>query len=232
MGRVKASVPRLRTVQPETMQDRVYATLRDAIMSGQFVPGQVISIRSLADELGTSAMPVRDALGRLVTEGAVDASNARALKIVQLSPVKLMELTKIRVNLESLATEIAAQKITKAELARLDRISSAFKQAALEDNLPVYLAANRDFHFCIYRAAQMPTLMNIIEGLWLQIGPTLNALLSTQSIIDYDTAVHDEAVRALKDGDANRARDAIVRDLEAAAQQMMATDYFAQSAAG
>ncbi len=219
-------VPNLPSVRRETVQDRVYATLRTAIMSGQFAPGQVLSIRSLAKELGTSPMPVRDAIGRLVTEKAVDVLPNRSLTISKLSPDKIRELTRIRIEVEGMAADEAALRITNQELRKLDRISDEFLDAGRKGDLASYLAKNQEFHFLIYRAARMPMLMHIIDGLWLQFGPTLNALLSTQPLEDYDTTHHDAAIEALKKGDGAGARRAIAGDLRDAADEMLESGYF------
>lgn len=195
-------------------------------MAGQFAPGQILSIRSLAKELGTSPMPVRDAIGRLETEKAVEVLPNRALTISSLTPEKLRELTRIRIEIEGLASEEAAAKITKQELRKITRISEEFLEAGRSGDLAKYLARNQEFHFSIYRAARMPLLMHIIEGLWLQFGPTLNALLSSQPLEDYDTTHHDAALEALRERDGVGVRHAIAGDLRDAAEEMLSSGYF------
>lgn len=220
------NVPRLPTIRQETVQDQVYRALRVALMSGQFAPGQQLTIRSLATEFGTSPMPVRDAVGRLATEQAVEVMRNRAIIVPRMSPEKLRELTQVRIATEGMAAEEAAQRITKPELRKLDRISQEFLAAGRRGDLETYLARNQQFHFTIYQAAKMPILMRLIESLWLQFGPTLNALLADHPLAEYDTTSHDRALAALKEGRGIEARAAIADDLRIAAEEMLDSGYF------
>lgn len=227
--RTTVAIPNLPTVRQETIQDRVYRTLRTAIMAGRFAPGQQLTIRALAKELGTSAMPVRDAVGRLATEQAVEVMRNRAIIVPRMTSEKLRELIRVRVEVEGLAAEEAASRITPQELRKLDRISKEFLEAGVAGDLARYLARNQEFHFTIYRAAKMPILMRLIEGLWLQFGPTLNALLGEQSLSEYDTSHHDRARAALAAGDGKAARRAMAADLNEAAREMLQSDYFTKA---
>lgn len=226
MGRNNVSIPAMGTLRQTSMQDQAYNKLRLAIMSGEFKPAQLITIRTLSKELGTSPMPVRDALGRLATEGAVQVTENRSYIISPMTQDKLKEITKIRMNVEGLAAEQAAKRITKRELKRLEKISEQFNLAAEQGNLKKYLEYNQDFHFTIYDAARMPVLTKIIGSLWLQFGPALNELLSSIPTLEYDSSTHDLALAALKKGDEQEAKKQIMRDISVAAEEMLASDYF------
>jgi DNA-binding GntR family transcriptional regulator len=228
--KVVTTVPSLPTVRQETVQDQVYQTLRTAIIAGRFKPGQRMTIRSLAQELGTSAMPVRDAVGRLSTERALEVLRNRAIVVPLMTVDKLRELTTIRIEVEGLAAEHAAAHITRQELRQLRKISDAFLAAGRDGDLARYMAHNQEFHFSIYRAAQMPLLTRIIESLWLQFGPTLHALLTRYALTEYDTSHHDAALAALAAGDGPAARAAIAGDLRDAADEMIGSGYFAEPA--
>ena len=224
------TIPSLPTVRQETVQDQVYQTLRTAIIAGRFKPGQRMTIRSLAQELGTSAMPVRDAVGRLSNERALEVLRNRAIVVPLMTVDKLRELTTIRIEVEGLAAEHAAAQITRQELRQLRKISDAFLAAGRDGDLARYMAQNQEFHFSIYRAARMPLLTRIIENLWLQFGPTLHALLTRYALTEYDTSHHDAALAALAAGDGPAARTAIAGDLQDAADEMIGSGYFAEPA--
>jgi DNA-binding GntR family transcriptional regulator len=226
--KVATTVPALPAIRQETVQDQVYQTLRTAIIAGRFKPGQRMTIRSLAQELGTSAMPVRDAVGRLSNERALEVLRNRAIVVPLMTVDKLRELTTIRIEVEGLAAEHAAAGITPQELRQLRKISDAFLAAGRDGDLTRYMAKNQEFHFSIYRAAGMPLLTRIIESLWLQFGPTLHALLTRYALSEYDTSHHDAALAALAAGDGPAARAAIAGDLRDAADEMIGSGYFAE----
>src|SRR3954447_832999 len=93
----------LARIARETIQDRVYSVLRDRLMRGGFEPGQKLKIAELANALGTSAMPVREALNRLAAERAVEALPNRSMRVPSLSKDALHDLMETRFALEGLA---------------------------------------------------------------------------------------------------------------------------------
>src|ERR1700691_1403514 len=100
-----ADLSMLEPVGRETLQDQVYLQLRQALMAGSFRPGQALTLRSVAEALGVSQMPVRGALERLQAEGALVAQfSRRTLNVPELRLAELAELRDIRVELEGLAT--------------------------------------------------------------------------------------------------------------------------------
>jgi DNA-binding GntR family transcriptional regulator len=195
----------------ETLHDRVYLELRNAIMSGAIMPGTTVTIRALAKALGTSQMPAREALRRLVAEHALEMLPNRTVKLPVVTSERFKEIYLLRVTLEGLATEVAATSINSAELDRMERIDREMMQQA--GRTPAdYLARNREFHFTIYNAAQLPIMMAIIEQLWLQIGPLLNHI-AIESVIKNAHNHHRTAIDALRVGDGKAARAAIETDI-------------------
>ena len=90
----------LAPVGRETVQDRVYAELRRALIGGLFAPGQVLTIRQLADALMTSTMPVREALGRLITEQALEVLPNRSIRVPPVTLERIADLLHARVLIE------------------------------------------------------------------------------------------------------------------------------------
>ena len=123
-------LPPMEPVAHAPMHEMVYDRIREAFASGQVVPGQRIVIRDLARALGTSMMPVRDALRRLEAENAVVLTNGRTLAVPSLSAKDYEELCMIRVTLESLAAREAAKHITAAELEEVVRFADLVAEAA------------------------------------------------------------------------------------------------------
>ncbi len=154
-----------------TLHERIYEELKQALVTGHLKPGEIVTIRPLAEELGTSVMPVRDALLRLAAERALELLPNRSIRVPRMTREGFDELYRIRTNLEGMATEMAAEKITDAEIEALEthRVSTA---QAIDDKDPAaWQTARRDFYFTIYGAAQSLHLVPMIETMWLQSGP-------------------------------------------------------------
>jgi DNA-binding GntR family transcriptional regulator len=198
----------------------VYRSLRHAIMSGDILPGGRMVVARLSERFGTSALPVRQALQRLVAEGALIERPNRGVEVPQPDIARLIDLRRVRCAVEGQATEWAAQTITPQELDRLQSLQDrmrAVKEPAHAEN---YLQWNLDFHFTVYRAARSPLLIPLIESLWLRVGPFLN-LMRTETTLSLGLDHHAEVIDGLRRGDGAYARAAIVADLSEAAEIMV-----------
>src|SRR3979490_191437 len=102
----------LARIERETVQDRVYSVLRDQLMRGGFEPGQKLKIAELAEALGTSAMPVREALNRLAAERAIESMPNRSVRVPALSRECLQDLMEARFAVEGHAVARAASNMT------------------------------------------------------------------------------------------------------------------------
>ncbi len=212
----------IRRIDHETMSQRVYRDLRELIMSGQAQPGQRLTLKSLSEALGTSQMPVREALRQLAAEGALEFLANKSVRVPEMTKAKFLELLSIRLAVEGLAIEEAARRITDAELVELTRHHKTFTKevARKHPEAAVAIESNMRLHFAAYRAAQMPSLMTIIEGLWLQVGPVLNLDMRSGSsrLTEGPARLHHEALmQALAARDPVMARQALIADLTTAA---------------
>ena len=217
-SRRKAELAKLDLGQPErsTLNDQVYADLRRLIISGRMRPGQAISIRTIASVINVSPMPVRHALQRLVTEGALEVKPNRTFAVPVLTPEDFREIADLRALLEGLAAERAATRLRKADVAALTEINRQMFQTP-DSDWEKYLDLNRQFHFRIYGAADMPRLLRFIESLWLQIGPLLN-LVTTNDELRFGQGAHEAALSAIVAKDGAGARAAVQRDILDAAR--------------
>lgn len=212
-----------RRLQRATLNDEVYGELRRAIMAGAIRPGQTMTIRSLATSFGVSLMPVREALGRLVAEHVLELRPSRSVALPVLHRERFREITRIRVALEGLAAEEGARGIGEEDIRRMAALNAEMEGpgAALA---PEALECNRQFHFALYRAARMPTLLALIESLWLQIGPLLNIHMRDLAARRARPLQlhHRRVLEALAQRDGAGARAAIVADIEDAAETIAA----------
>ncbi|WP_426959956.1 GntR family transcriptional regulator [Muricoccus radiodurans] len=163
----------LSQVGRDNLSGRVYAELRAGLMEGRMAPGQRLKIRDLAVALGVSETPVREAVMQLVRERALRMEAARAITVAGLTLDQYLELRSIRLELEGLAAEAAARRITPAEIEALAVAHADLAAAEEAGDAHAANRANWRFHHGIHRAAAMPELLAIIEGIWLRNGPTL-----------------------------------------------------------
>lgn len=205
----------LRQVEKENLSARVYGRLRRALIDGQFAPGERLRISALAEELGTSITPVREAIFRLVSEQALEMKAATAIHVPMLDSARLREIQLVRVLLEGEAAERAARRITDRQLRRLEAIQEEFKDAAATNPKKASLK-NRDFHFALLEIAELPLVESIVENMWTLMGPLLgvfHATLPPRQIAGEDHW-HYRVLAALKARDPAGARAAIAKDIE------------------
>ena len=201
-------------IERETVQERVYAILRDKLMRGGFAPGQKLKIAELANALGTSAMPVRDALNRLAAERAVESLPNRGVRVPALSKDSLEDLREARFAVEGLAVERAAIHMSGETLATLRRLIDAQSATDAKRVSEGSAEQNRAFHFAIYRQSKSTVLLPIIESLWLQCGPYLR--IASEMFDGREgrgTDFHVDIVDALARGDSMAARVALQSDI-------------------
>lgn len=232
----------LSPVKRTTMADQVFADIKELILTGGIAPGQRITLRRLAEVVGTSPMPVRDAVSRLIAENALEMLPNRSIQVVFPSVERFQELVTIRSTVEGLAVETAAQRRTAKEVTRIRRYAELFEKYAQgpNPNPREAMLANRKLHFAIYSAARMPCLLRIIEGLWLQVGPVYwNAVTReiernaeakksgtgeagrNQMLIETRGA-HFDMVDGIEERDPEKARHALRQDIERAGRLIVA----------
>lgn len=193
------------------VQDNVLASLQYGLMSGLFVPGETVSLRKLATSFGTSPMPVRESLSRLVAASALEELPSRSVRVPRLDAKSLEELFELRVRVEGLAAKIASSAVDAAAMTKLERLNDAVKAAHDNGAMGELLQANQKFHFFLYGLTRSSVLLPIIEGLWLRVGPTMYFSLSTPGL--WDSSSHLDILSALREKDADKVEEALARDI-------------------
>lgn len=204
----------LAPVGRDTVQDRVYTELRRALIGGLFSPGQVLTIRQLADALLTSTMPVREALGRLITEQALEILPNRQIRVPPVTLARIEDLLRARILIEGEAMALAAARMTPRHIASLKAILLDWEEMR-GTQVDREVTLNHAFHFEIYRACGSTVLIPMIESLWLQSGPFTRAAIYAFSEAGAGDAArfHHDILRALETGDGPAARAALVADI-------------------
>jgi len=210
----------MKTRAHQSLQDETYATLRRWLSLGRFVPGERLRIHALAEQLGVGEMPVRAALVRLAAESALVNLPNRGVLVPQLTHAQFDDVLNVRVMLEGEAACLATPRLSDAEITRLDALNTQMAEALAQHKPARYLDANEDFHLALYRACGSPLLVELIETVWLQVGPISNLLFSDAAFAATLNDAHAGLMRRLRRRDAEGVRRAIERDLRHAAQQL------------
>jgi len=201
---------------PDEDDDRlnaaIYAELRRRLVTGKMSPGLGVSTRGLAQELGVSQTPVRDALSRLSAEGAVEIRSKRRILVPQMTEERFEDLLRCRLLLEPEAAALALDHIDAARLKRLRDVDATLNRAIENGDADAYMEANHTFHFTLYRAPGRRNLTQLIEMLWLQFGPFMRLVygrLGTANVVDQ----HNAAIEAIVAKDEAALRTAIAADI-------------------
>lgn len=207
-----------------SVNEAVYRRLRDHLMQGDYAAGQVLGIQELADALGTSAMPVREALRRLAAQRAVEPMKSRSMQVPVISTERLHDILRARLLIEGTVTSWAVANISGVELTLLRGLAKKIgRSLAHSGTVHEGLQNNQQFHFTIYKAARSDSMLAMIESLWLQSGPYLRA---TRELMHSDerpsTEFHAKIVHAIEQKDADGARTAIESDIRWAFDKLMA----------
>ncbi|MBS0339916.1 MAG: GntR family transcriptional regulator [Proteobacteria bacterium] len=202
-----------------SVPEEVFQRLRRGLMVGAFVPGQVMSLRKLAASFGTSPMPIREALTRLVVINALEDTSTGSVRVPRLTPKKLNELFSVRELIEGLAAEMACRNCTPALLKSLTGINNELLNAIAKRDLIGCLSSNQRFHFTLYEAAGTEVVMPLVESLWLQFGPTMYLSLLSPDM-PWDASAHVEILEGLESKKPAVVKRGILRDIRNTAQSL------------
>jgi DNA-binding GntR family transcriptional regulator len=208
----------LSRIRNTTLRQLAYEEIKERIISADLLPGQEINIVELADKLGVSTMPVREALRQLASEHIITIQNKKASRINELTRFEFDEILKIRLNLETMAGKRACELVTEQDITRIEKIVSDMQNTGR--NLKLYLKKNRELHFSIYKLAKFPILLGIIDGLWARIGPYFNLQIFTKDHLDEFLVSHLEMCEALREKDKALMAKALKNDMKSAARRI------------
>ena len=210
---------RLTTLAKTTLWDSAYLALKSALLEGRYAPGDRIVLRDVAEELGISLTPVRDAVNRLTAEKILDrggVGNGGGATVPLLNTHQFRQLMTVRSSLEPVACAAAAQHADVAQLDAIEACLFAMKRSVSEHHKEQYLAEHYRFHFGIYALCRMPIVLEMIENAWLRCSPALTLALPEYipGLKRYE--FHVAALSALRRGDGAQAASAIRADIDSA----------------
>ena len=200
-------------LEPLNQAEQIYASLKQAMMTGDLNPGEALAVSDVAALFSVSAMPVREAMLKLAGEGLSKNERKKAARVPKLSLKQFREISTIRGAVEGLAAKTAVQHIGPPDIERIEAINRGVRATALEGELRQYLHLNAEFHSTIYEYCDMPVLLETIERLMALVGPTLRRL-GLKGMLDADENWRDKIIAALKASDGEAAAQAVWRNIE------------------
>ena len=204
MASVDSGFDGVQPVQAASVVSLAYERIRTLILSGDVAPGTRLGQVDLAERLGVSRTPVREALRRLTGEGLVDFEDQRGFRVAALALDSVMQRLEVRLLLEPGIARIAAARRTDDDLAALEE--SVAREARATGPIDIH-DASRDFHVRVARATQNPEMVGSLEGLWLpEVG---RRLLSRRQASEpwhhQDVHEHEQILAAVRAGDGETA---------------------------
>ncbi|MEL6521806.1 MAG: GntR family transcriptional regulator [Pseudomonadota bacterium] len=205
------AAPDIAPLDQTNLRENAYFALRDAFTRGAFAPGDVLTLRDLAQKLGVSMTPVREAVRRLVAEGALVDMPSRKLMVPPFNERRARDLLAARLAMEALALDQSMDRMKPEDLTALGSILDSVpdKPGATPD-----LVTNHRFHASLYRIGGSEVLLPIVEALWLQYGAYLNLIIAEPAAAQIDQHIHHfELLDALGKGDKAAAHTALKADI-------------------
>ncbi len=192
--------------------ERVYRDLRARILAGEMAPGDSVTLRGLAERLGVSMTPAREAVRRLVAERALEMTPSGRVSVPVPDAGRLAELFRARELLEPELALRALPHVDKQTISMMKALDAAIDRCLSEGDAAGYVRANTAFHTTLYALAGAPALMALVESVWLQTAPFMRRIygrLGTAALADY----HGAALAALAARDGSALAEAIRADI-------------------
>ena len=200
-------------VSRDMLHEQIFRLLSEYLMTGRFEPGQRLPLRKLAKSMGTSLMPVRDALQRLETTGCLVSTPQRTMMVPIITAEQHAEISYLRSLLEGEAASRAATERNATELAAMESYCEEMHQAAESADLDLFLMANYHFHMAVAKASRLFFISDLLEPLWMRIGPTIRAKKPNAEEIQLATRTHRKIFQAIRDKAPDTARAMIELDI-------------------
>jgi len=183
----------------------IYRTLRERILSNELISGTRLVLRQLANQFDTSDIPVREALRMLERDGLVEMIPYRGARVTTLTAREIEETYFIRGHLESIATGLAAERITEAEVAVLDGLMVRMRAAVEAQDGPGFSELNQEFHRTIIAACGNEMLRDLTMDIWQRHSGFQRVFRMVPGRLAASQAEHEGIMAALRYRDAERA---------------------------
>ncbi|PKM81444.1 MAG: GntR family transcriptional regulator [Firmicutes bacterium HGW-Firmicutes-14] len=203
------------------LREIVFETLREAIISATLRPGERLMEIQLAEEMGVSRTPVREAIRKLELEGFVVMIPRKGAYVAGISMKDIADVFEIRAALEALAAGLAAERITEEELEQLERILVKIGECVKDNDLEKLVEVDTEFHEALFKASRNERLAQIVSNLREQIQRFRQASLSTPGRMKFAFEEHKKIVEAVSERNVERAQALAIEHIENAENSML-----------
>ncbi|HHY40443.1 MAG TPA: GntR family transcriptional regulator [Syntrophaceticus sp.] len=203
------------------LREVVFETLREAIITGVLRPGERLMESQLAEELGVSRTPVREAIRKLELEGFVVMVPRKGAYVAGISLKDIADVFEVRAALESLATELAAERITEDELEELERILVKMSEIIEKGEIEQLVECDKKFHDTLYRASRNRRLMQILSNLQDEVQRFRSVSLAYPGRMRTALEEHRKVVEALAERDLVQAKVLAWEHIESAENSLL-----------
>ena len=196
------------------LRDVVFNTLRQAILKGELKPGERLMEIALAEKLGVSRTPIREAMRKLELEGLVVMIPRRGAQVANITEKDLNDVLEVRIALENVAIEKACTRMSEEDMGRLWLAAKEFERTMAEGNLVRLAEADVEFHEIIYRASDNKRLNQVLNNLREQIYRYRVEYLKEEETRNVLVKEHEELTKAIRQRDVKKAQEISFRHIE------------------
>lgn len=196
------------------LRDLVFNALRDSILKGELTPGERLLENKLAERMGVSRTPIREAIRKLELEGLVTMIPRKGAEVAKITKKDIKDVLEVRAALESLAVRLACEKIDKNRIELLIQLKEEFKAAAKQKNVNLIIQKDVEFHDAIFAATGNEKLIQILNNLRKQVYRFRVKYI--QEMPDYQVLIdeHEEIVESIIKRDKDRAEEITIKHIE------------------
>ena len=207
------AAPTWSQISRRTLADRAYHAVRAQILDGRIAPGEFIREDELSEAMEVSRTPIREALGRLASEGFLERLPHRGFRVPEESVEDLLELYPIIASLDLLAGRLALPRLTSEDVARLREINDQLKEAEGREDVQALIELNNRFHHLFSERSGSHRLCSLLDDLRAQLMRLEHWYYSDGEHARQSIDQHDEIIRAVEGGDHARALDLLERNM-------------------
>ena len=193
-------VPKLKLDSYQPLRDVIFETLRKAIISGDIKPGERLMEVALAEQMGVSRTPVREAIRRLEAEGLVTMVPRKGTHVSELSAKDIIDVLEVRGALDKLATALAAKRMKPQQIRSLENIHKQFIACVEKENIDGAIRKDIEFHDAIYAASGNSRLIGVLSSLREHIYRFRVIYLREMNIAEYVEQEHHQILDAIREG--------------------------------
>lgn len=195
------------------LRDVVFNTLREAILKGELIPGERLMEKQLAERMGVSRTPIREAIRKLELEGLVMMVPRKGAEVAKITEKDIRDVLEVRATLEALAVRLACEKMNELGLAKLTRVKEEFEKAAYKKEVEVLIDKDVEFHDIIFAATGNDKLIHIVNNLREQIYRFRVKYISEMNDFMGLVEEHEAIVQSIRNKDPKKAEEIAVRHI-------------------